>query len=117
MWCVVANVRATTPFGPQSADRRRGHKHFAPNTKVYCYTPIWDPGMGKVRVYGLHRGSRRFVSITIDTKYLTNWRSKVVYTPTVIAAFQQDGQYWTEAGANDFVHWRSTENNARHEGA
>jgi hypothetical protein len=83
VWCVVANVREETPGGEGDRETRRGSKHFQPGAKVYCFPPLWGDGYQNVKVVGRHRGSHRYVTMVIDSQYLTNWRVELVYGPYV----------------------------------
>jgi hypothetical protein len=86
VWCVVANVREQRPYGEGGRETRRGTKHFAPGTRVYCYPPLWGDGYEKIKAVGRHRGSRRYATMIVDSRWLTDWRARLVYSPTVIAA-------------------------------
>ena len=83
IWCVVANVVAEHPVG-ENKEIRRGMKHFSAGTKVYCYPPLWGDGYENIKVIGRHRGSRKLVEMVMPSKWLTNWRVKVVYSPFVV---------------------------------
>ncbi len=82
-WCLVANVRAQRPSGPGGVEVRRGTKHFASGTKVYCFRPLWGDGYEKILVVGLSRRSRRYIAVVVSWRALTNWRAKLVYSPAV----------------------------------
>jgi hypothetical protein len=49
IWCLVANVAPEQVYGEQP-EARRGTKHFSPNTKVYCFPPLWGDGYENIRV-------------------------------------------------------------------
>ena len=89
IWCVVANVVAEHPAG-ENKEIRRGTKHFSAGTKVYCYPPLWGDGYEDIKVIGRHRGSRKLVEMVMPSKWLTNWRVKMVYTPFVTARMRDD---------------------------
>lgn len=91
VWCVVANVREETPVGEGDREKQRGSKHFEPGAKVYCFRPLWGDGYENVKVVGRHRGSHRYVTMVIDSKYLINWRAELVYSPHVIGEMKG---YW-----------------------
>jgi hypothetical protein len=44
----------------------------------------WGDGYEKIKVIGLHRGSREFVTMIIRADWVMNWRSRVVYDPAVL---------------------------------
>jgi len=103
--CVVANVRDETPCGPHRQNSSLGHKHFVAGAKVYCLPARWDLGLCRLEVIGLHRGSKRLVCTVVDGKYLTNWRSTLVYDPKVIEKIKREtiAPLWNEATAEDFI--------------
>jgi hypothetical protein len=86
VWCVVANVVAERPYGEGGTETRRGTKHFAPGAKLYCLPPLWGDGYEKINVVGRHRGSHRYVTMVVRSRWLTNWRAALVYSPHVIGA-------------------------------
>lgn len=88
VWCLVANVVEERNFGPGGGERRRGTKHFAPGAKVCAFPVLWGDGYEKIKVVGRHRESHRFVKMVIPSKWLTNWRAQLVYSPFLIAQFQ-----------------------------
>ncbi len=92
-WCAVASVVRDRPFGPGGAEVRRGTKHFAPGAKVYLVTGYWGMGGENVIVVGRHRGTRRFVKMNIRSDYLQDWRTELAYSPTVIEALAEAGEY------------------------
>lgn len=79
-WYLVANVRENQPFG-KNHEIRKGTKHFAPNTKVYCSYPQWGDGYENIIVGGRHRGSSKLVCMVIHWTKLTNWRTEYAYVP------------------------------------
>jgi hypothetical protein len=44
IWCIVANVVTSRPYGPGGAERRRGLRLFPPGAKVWV--PAGFGGMG-----------------------------------------------------------------------
>jgi hypothetical protein len=82
-WCLVGNVVDAHEFGG-SKEIRRGSKHFTPGTKAYCLPSQWGDGYEKVVVVGLARGSRRWITVVMPRRLITNWRAKVVYKPAVL---------------------------------
>jgi hypothetical protein len=77
-WCLIGNVVGTRP-----ADES-GTKHFSAGTKVYCFPALWGDGYEKVLVIGRHRGSHQFVTMIINSDWVSNWRAQVVYNPEVL---------------------------------
>jgi hypothetical protein len=70
------------PHGPGGQERRSGTIHLAPGAKVYCFPPLW--GDSNIKVVGRHRGSHRYVTMVIRSAWIRNWRSELVYSPTLI---------------------------------
>lgn len=84
VWCLVANVVEERTCGPDGTETWHGTKHFAPGAKIYCFPAQWGDGYEQIRVVGRHRGSRRFVTMIVKSRWLTNWRVQLVYSPAVI---------------------------------
>jgi hypothetical protein len=83
-WTAIANIVADRPYGPGGAETRPASKHFAPGAKIYIIG--WFPGTcSRVVVVGLHRKTKRMIKLVIAVDFLENFRSKVCYTPAVIA--------------------------------
>ena len=93
VWCVVANIKKEIPFGPGGVEKRIGTKHFSPGTKVYCFQALWGDGYQRVQVIGRHRGSHRYVTMIIKSDWLTNWRVKAEYSPSLAAKLKP---HWDE---------------------
>jgi uncharacterized C2H2 Zn-finger protein len=91
IWCVVGNIAEEIPFG-EGKQLRKGTKHFSPGTKIYCYPPLWDTWKG-IQVIGRHRGSKQFVTMVINLKWLINYRTKLVYNPHIL---NELSGYWDE---------------------
>jgi hypothetical protein len=83
VWCLVGNVVDDHPHGEDGA-LKRGSKHFAPGTKVYCLPPVWGDGFERVVAIGLHRGSRKWVTVVMPSEQITNWRAKAFFKPAVL---------------------------------
>src|SRR5262245_29806402 len=94
IWCAVANVVDERPVGPGGTEWRSGTRHFRPGTLVYCPTVLWGDGYENIRVVARHRGSHRFVTMVIRSAWLTNWRTKLVYSPHIIREFREMGASW-----------------------
>ncbi len=106
VWCVVANVKETREHG-ESKEIKFGTKHFFPGTKVYCYPVLWGDGYEQIKVIGRHRGSHKYVTMIISSSWLENWRTKLVYSPEVIARFEGrwNSTQDSRAKAEEIVHW------------
>ena len=97
-WCLMGNIVQEHEFG-ETKEVRRGSKHFTPGTKVYCLPPQWGDGYEKVVAVGIARGSRRWITVVLPSRLITNWRAKVVYKPAVLRRLREgyDGfnRQWT----------------------
>ncbi|MBX9666174.1 MAG: hypothetical protein K2X93_01090 [Candidatus Obscuribacterales bacterium] len=109
VWCVVANVAENTVFG-EDKESRKGTKHFSPGTKVYCFPPLWGDGYVNVKVIGRHRGSKKYVTMVMPAKHLTNWRSKLVYSPYVTKLLKShwDGSEKSKRRSAELADWKQT---------
>ncbi len=56
---------------------------------MYCLPPQWGDGFEKAVVVGLHRGSRRWITIVMPTRLIANWRAKVVYKASVLKRLRE----------------------------
>lgn len=83
-WCLVGNIVEERKYGENETETRRGTKHFAPGTKVYCLPVQWGDGYEQIMVIGRHRGAKQFRTMIINSIWVTNWRAKVVYNPEVL---------------------------------
>ncbi|HEX8328365.1 MAG TPA: hypothetical protein VF629_12545 [Hymenobacter sp.] len=87
-WTAVGNIIRERPYGPGGAEIRFGTKHFAPGAKVYIID--WYAGMcRRVIVVGLHRKSKRLITLAIDVRLVENLRPKVCYDPAAIAKMKE----------------------------
>lgn len=94
-WCLVGNIVQERLWGEGGKETRRGTQHFSPGSKVYCLPAQWGDGYQRVKVIGHHRGSRKFVTMIIPSKHITNWRAQVVYSPEVIRRLcMASGEDW-----------------------
>lgn len=93
VWCVAANVVRERPYGPGGGAVRRGTKHFAPGAKVFVFDFYWGMGGEQVTVVGRHRKSKRYITLTMRTAHLANWRAELVYSPHVIRQVLEYGEF------------------------
>jgi hypothetical protein len=97
IWCVVANVVNEHVVG-ESREIRRGTKHFSPGAKVYCFPPLWGDGYENIKVIGHHRGSHKLVTMVMPSKWLENWRVKMVYSPQIIRRMKE---HWDDSKTSE----------------
>lgn len=92
-WCIAANVVNERPYGEGGLEMRSGTKHFAPGAKVYVISFFWGMAGETLTVVGRHRKSHRFITLSMRSKYLVNWRVELVYSPRVIKEIVNYGVY------------------------
>jgi hypothetical protein len=112
IWCIVANIVNERAYGPGGQETRRGTKHFAPGAKIYILYFFWGMGAQDVTVVGRHRRSHRYITMTIRTAWLVNWRVELVYSPYVIAKrLERPWDYApaTLASDDDPIGWAGSE--------
>lgn len=103
-WYLIGNVLAVTLYGEQKQPRR-GTKHFPPGTKLYCAPVLWGDGYESIRVVGRHRGSHKYVSMVLPSRYITNWRAGLVYSPEVLRLLAPYGKWKSESHVKAFANW------------
>jgi hypothetical protein len=74
-YCLVGNIVREREFG-STHELKLGTKHFTPGTKVYCLPPQWGDAYENVIVVGICRKSRRWITVVMPSKHITNWRGK-----------------------------------------
>ena len=60
------------PFGEEK-EIRKGTKQFSVGTKVFLAPVQWGDGYERVIVIGIARGSRKYIEIVMQKKYI-KWR-------------------------------------------
>ena len=94
VWCVVANVVASRPYGPGGDQLRRGLRLLSGGAKVYVISGFGGDGWETLTVIGHHRKAGKYVTVHVPTEHLTNWRVKPVHSPAVVAAMREElGDY------------------------
>lgn len=94
-WCLVGNIVAGHAAGPGGTEWVEGTRHFKPGAKVYCLPPQWGDGYENIKVVGRHRHTNRYVTMVIRSVWVTNWRAKVVHSPTVLHRLNWAGSMWS----------------------
>jgi hypothetical protein len=88
-WCVVGNVVAQRLHG-EHGEQRPGSKQFTGGTRVYYRSAYWGMGGESVTVLGIGRRPRRWITATIRSNLVENWRAAFIYTPRVLHELQAD---------------------------
>lgn len=86
-WCLVGNVVAQRLHG-EDGELRQGAKQFPGGTKVYYASAYWGMGAESVTVLGLSRRPRRWITTTVRSSLIENWRAKLVFAPRVLQELQ-----------------------------
>ena len=89
VWCIVANVAEERPYGPGGAETRRGLKIFSAGAKLYVPDGFGGMGWETVDVVGRGRGAARYVAAKVQTRQLTNWRVRAVYSPAALRQIER----------------------------
>ena len=100
IWCLTGNISKNRKYGVGGNIIKSGTKHFAPNTKVYCFPALWGDGYLKIKVISRHRGSHEYVEMIVDSAWIENWRVQLVYSHLVISKLQNNSHQWTKDSAN-----------------
>jgi hypothetical protein len=88
-WCLVGNVVAERLYG-EDGELRRGAKLFPGGTKVYYRSAYWGMGAESVTVLGLSRRPRRWITATVASQLIENWRAQLIHAPRVLQELQDD---------------------------
>ena len=89
-WCIAANIIRERRYGPEGQEIRRGTKQFAPGAKVYIVSFFWGMGGENLTVVGRQRRSHRYITLSMKSKWLVNWRVELLYSPHVIDVLKQN---------------------------
>jgi hypothetical protein len=87
IWSLVANIVDSRRYGPGGAEIRRGLRIFTGGAKVYLAGRFHCPDA--LPVVGLSRRPHRLVNAVVHARFLTNWRMRMVYSPTVVRALAE----------------------------
>jgi hypothetical protein len=97
-WCVVGNVVAQRLHGEQG-ELRPGSKLFTGGTRVYYESAFWGVAGESVTVRGIGRRPRRWITTTVQSTVVENWRAVFVYTPRVLRELQDEDIHGDEGEA------------------
>jgi hypothetical protein len=84
IWGVVAKVVKERPYGPGGKESRRGTRKFNAGQKVYLWDVFWGMGGEDLTVIGRYRGKYGYITSSLRTAYLTDFRAELIYSPTII---------------------------------
>ncbi|GGF90244.1 ankyrin repeat domain-containing protein [Paenibacillus abyssi] len=90
IWCLVGNIVEKRYCG-EKREIRRGTKKFTPNTKVYCFPPLWGDGYEEIQVIGRLKNRKNLGVIITSSKYIRNWRLQKVFQSFVVKTMQERG--------------------------
>lgn len=96
-WGVIACVRDLYTDNGRG-ERLYGSKHFAVGTEVYPHPPFSGDGYERALFTGLHRQTKRFVTVMQPTQRFEDWRVGEISHPVVLHEFRSNG-VWEHEGA------------------
>jgi hypothetical protein len=95
IWCLIGNIISQGIYLDNNNEIEfKGTKQFNPGTKVYCSPFIWGDGYERIRVIGRACDNNKFISLIMESKYITNWRRQKVYTPYILRRNEQERDQW-----------------------
>ncbi len=84
IWGVTANIVDGHPYGPDGKEIRKGTRKFNAGQKIYLSDVFWGMG-GEMSTYiGRYRCKYAYITCSIRTAYVTNFRVELIYSPTII---------------------------------
>ncbi len=95
-WCIIGNIVDKHYWGEEKIIRR-GTKHFRPNAKVYCFPEYAGIAHESMMAMGQPRKQNRLITITINSKYIKNYRLKKVYQPKIREVIRNHHFYQTHS--------------------
>lgn len=84
IWGVAANIVQERLYGPGGSETRRGTNKFRARQKVYLYDVFWGMGGENSTYIGRYRGKYNYITCSIPTAFVTNFRAELIYSPTII---------------------------------
>ena len=99
-WCLVGNIVEEHEFGEEH-EIKKGTKQFSSGTKVYLAPVQWGDGYEKVIVIGIARGSRKYIEVVMQKKYIENFRMQKVFKPTIMKRMIESENYWWSDSDDD----------------
>ena len=76
IWCLVGNI--------DKENNSNQLKYFTSNTKVYCFPALWGDSYEKIKVIGLHKKRKKYLTVIIPSKHIINWRLQNIYKPFIV---------------------------------
>jgi hypothetical protein len=95
IWCLVGNIIEKRFYG-EHKEVKIGTKKFRPNTKIYCFPPLWGDGYVDIKVIGRTKNRKSYQTVITSAKYITNWRLKKVYVPFIVNKMKENNG-WTDS--------------------
>lgn len=90
---LVGNIVEERAYGEEHIVKN-GTKNFSGGTKVYV-APPYSGSCGRIIVTGKPRGKKGgLITQFVAQKYITNFRVKIIYSPSVIKKLVELGYYW-----------------------
>ncbi len=84
MWMVCGNIVVSRPYGPGGCEHRTGLRLLKAGSKVTICKFWRNASPERVTVVGRHRKSKRYISVTLETRFLSNLRVQLIMSPHII---------------------------------
>lgn len=95
IWCLVGNLLNEGLYNNRGFELLfNGTKQFKPGAKLFSSPFVWGDGYERIRVIGRAKDTNKFISIIIESKFITNWRKQKVYIPFVLRRNSQERDQW-----------------------
>ena len=92
-WCLVGNIVKNHVSGEQK-EMLLGTKQFQPGARVFVAPFQWGDGGEKVIVIGVPRHTKQYIEVIMQSVYITNYRLKRVYAPTILKKMEMSKFQW-----------------------
>ena len=116
-WCLVGNIVQEHLFGEEH-EIRYGTKQFSGGTKVYLSPAHWGDGYENIVVIGMPRSGNRYIEVVTRSKYIENYRMKMVFKPAVLKRMCESEYRWwgdTDEDRKEIIAYLETRNPAEAE--
>ncbi len=100
-WTLVGNIVPEHEYGVDG-EIRKGTKQFSGGTKVHLAPVQWGDGYERAVVIGCPRGSKGYIEVIMQTKYVENFRLQKVYKPVIVKRMINSEHYWWGDSEDDY---------------
>ncbi|MCR4648837.1 MAG: hypothetical protein K5776_07140 [Lachnospiraceae bacterium] len=99
-WSLVGNIVDEDEFGEEH-EIKKGTKQFSSGSKVCLAPGQWGDGYERVIVIGVARGSRKYIEVIMQSKYIENFRMQKIYKPAIMKRMINSEHYWWSDSEDD----------------